>query len=90
MTPCGIMHWPVAYPFKDGLIKAWNDIIDETEKIRMPKKCTSCKNKNVCSVCAASVITETGDFNVAPKYICTMTENIIRETEKEYELMLVK
>ena len=90
MTPCGIMNWPVAYPFKDGLIKAWYDIIDETEKIRMPKKCTSCKNKNVCSVCAASVITETGDFNVAPKYICTMTENIIRETEKEYELMLVK
>ena len=90
MTPCGIMDWPVAYPFKDGLVKAWNEIIDETDKIRLPKKCASCKNKNVCSVCAASVITETGDFNVAPKYICTMTENIIRETEKEYELMLVK
>lgn len=90
MTPCGMMNWPVAYPFKDGLVKAWNEIIDETEKIRMPKKCATCKNKNVCSVCAASVITETGDYNIAPKYICTMTDNIIKETQREYDLMLIK
>ena len=80
MTACGMMNWPASYPFKDGLLKSWNEIIDETDKIRMPKKCTSCEKKFACSVCAASVVTETGDFSIAPKYICTMTEKIIEET----------
>ncbi|EKY29818.1 radical SAM protein [Clostridium celatum] len=87
MTACGMMNWPVAYPFKEGLIPAWYKIIDETDKLRMPKKCTKCEKKFACTVCGASVVTETGDFEKAPKYICKMTEKILEETEKAYKLI---
>lgn len=87
MTPCGMMNSPVAYPFEEGLLSAWHKIIEDTAKLRMPKKCTNCEKKFACTVCGASVVTETGDFEKAPKYICKMTERVLQETEKAYDLI---
>ena len=32
MTPCGMMVTPAAYPFRDGLMPAWMELREKTEK----------------------------------------------------------
>lgn len=85
MSPCGMMNTPVSYPFKDGFIKAWYEIVEKTKKITMPIKCTKCKKRPICNVCGASVAAETGGYIQEPKYICEMTDNILEQTQQEYE-----
>ena len=85
MTPCGMMVMPVTYPFRDGLMKAWDELRDETAKILLPAKCRGCTMKDLCPVCAASVYTETGNFDTAPEYLCRMTRTKVRCTAGESE-----
>lgn len=80
MTPCGMMPSPITYPMKDGFNAAWQQLRQATNEIRMPKECTACPNRKACSVCVAICVTETGDYNKRPGYICRMTEAVIRET----------
>lgn len=86
MTACGMQNNPHSYPFRDGLIEAWNQIRKETEKIRLPLKCTECKYRKSCSVCGASVYCENGSINnEAPEYVCKMTESYIHNLKELYK-----
>lgn len=78
MMPCGMMPYPEAYPLKDGFEAAWERIKAETRKIRLPKECAECSKKQVCPVCAAVRVTETGAFDKVPEYVCRMTDETIR------------
>lgn len=78
MMPCGMMPRPVAYPLQTGFAAAWETIKAETAKIRLPGKCGSCPKRPVCSVCAAVCITETGEFDKVPDYLCRQTDETIR------------
>lgn len=84
MMSCGMMNEPIAYPFEYGFKNAWNKIVEETSKIRLPIKCSNCKNKSICNVCAASCASETGCTSKVPTYMCEMTEEIINETKRIY------
>ena len=92
MTPCGMITKPFADPFRDGFSNAWNFIKREKDKIKLSKKCVNCKNKDVCTVCAASAVAETGKFDGTPSYICDMTRSYtkkiyknLKEYSKDYE-----
>lgn len=78
MLPCGMMPYPEAYPLRDGFEAAWEHIKAETRKIRLPKECAECNKKQVCPVCAAVRVTETGAFDKVPEYMCRMTDETIR------------
>lgn len=78
MLPCGMLPGPEAYPLEVGFEKAWEEIRTKTKEIHTPSKCLSCKYKDVCSVCAAVCVTETGKFDGVPEYVCEMTENIVK------------
>ena len=78
MLPCGMMPGPEAYPLRDGFETAWEQIKAETRKIRMPKECAVCSKQQVCPVCAAVRVTETGAFDKVPEYVCRMTEETVR------------
>lgn len=80
MLPCGMMPGPTTYPLEVGFDAAWQQLRKETREIRMPKECTACPNRKVCSVCAAICVTETGDYTKRPDYICRMTNAVIRGT----------
>lgn len=80
MSACGMMTIPTAYPFRDGLKAAWEQVREGTQKLHMPPKCVSCKRRKVCAVCGASTYTETGGFDEAPEYVCRMTEGVIKHT----------
>ena len=68
-----MMVTPVTYPFRDGLMPAWMELREKTEKILLPVECRQCNMKDMCPVCGASVYTETGTYNKIPEYLCRMT-----------------
>lgn len=78
MLPCGMMANPAAYPLEQGFDAAWEQIRRDTRMIRMPQKCASCAKRQVCSVCAAVCVTETGKFDDVPEYVCRVTDETIR------------
>ena len=80
MLPCGMMPGPTAYPLEVGFKEAWETIRTETAKILLPAKCTTCSKRDVCCVCAAVCVTETGHFDGVPEYVCEMTDEIVKKT----------
>ena len=85
MLPCDMMPLPTAYPLETGFRAAWEQIREETRKLRMPAKCGSCPKRGACAVCAAVCVTETGKFDGVPEYMCAMTDAVIRETWNAYK-----
>ena len=80
MLPCGMMPHPTAYPLEVGFQAAWEQIREETGKLRLPSKCGNCPKRGACAVCAAVCVTETGRFDGVPEYMCAMTDAVIRRT----------
>ncbi|MCD7751033.1 MAG: radical SAM protein [Lachnospiraceae bacterium] len=75
LLPCGIMPGKEnADVFEIGFDEAWHRVTKEAAAIRLPAKCTNCKNKEDCRPCAASVLTETGTYCNVPEYRCRMVE----------------
>lgn len=74
LLACGMMNQPVGHPFEDGFENTWEKIREETAAIRLPVACANCEKKKECSVCAAMVMTESGDFTKKPIYRCQMQE----------------
>ena len=78
MTACGMMNTPCAYPFRDGLRTAWDQIREYTARAYLPAKCSLCKNRSACVVCGAAVYCENGSINNEPPgYVCRMTESYV-------------
>ena len=78
MLPCGMMPGPTAYPLETGFAAAWETIKAETAKIRTPSQCANCPKRPVCPMCAAVCVTETGEFDKVPTYVCRQTDETIR------------
>ena len=78
MLPCGMMPAPAAYPLEVGFDAAWKEIIEKTARIRTPAQCTACPKRPLCPVCAAVTVTETGDFEGVPTYVCQQTDETIK------------
>lgn len=85
MLPCGMMTTPVAYPLETGFDTAWQQIREGTANVHTPHECMECAYKEVCGVCAAVCLTETGRFDGVPTYICEKTKAQVRITHEVYE-----
>jgi acetylglutamate kinase len=58
--------------------------IFSAKKITAPDQCGSCPKKEVCGVCAAVRVTETGRFDQVPAYMCQWTDAVIEKTWEAY------
>ena len=85
MTPCGMMTQPVVYPLEVGFDAAWEQLRSQVRQIRTPAKCVHCDHKDICGVCAAVCLTETGRFDAVPEYMCRRAEAIVRQTRLAWE-----
>lgn len=85
MLPCGMMPGPTTYPLEVGFDTAWEQLKELTKQIRTPAKCVWCPKRDVCGVCAAACVTETGSFEGIPEYVCRQTEETIRLTWEAFE-----
>lgn len=84
MSPCGIINQP--FDIKElGFAEAWKRVKSFTADIELPKKCQTCKYRHFCNVCAAVCITESGNFNEAPEYVCKFSRETARLTQIEFE-----
>ena len=83
MLPCGMMNRPSVDVLSRGFISSWQQIREEANSIRMPKSCLTCVNRPMCSVCAAVCLSETGEFDVVPEYVCKRTEEMLRLMRKD-------
>ena len=85
LMPCAMLATPAAKPLESGFPAAWEHIRTEIRKLRMPSKCTTCSKREVCGVCAAVCVTETGAFDKFPEYMCQMTDATIEATQRACE-----
>ncbi|MBQ8577041.1 MAG: radical SAM protein [Clostridia bacterium] len=81
MLPCGMMPGPAVDPLRDGFDAAWDELRQKTAEIRMPHGCGTCPKRDVCPVCAAVCVTETGAFDRTPEFVCASTDALLTETE---------
>ena len=72
MTACGMLNAPVAQPFEEGFLPAWEQIRQETAKIRLCPDCVECPERSTCISCAAVISAETGRFDGKPEYMCKL------------------
>lgn len=78
MLPCGMIP-DYSVSIKElGFDDAWDNVVDYTSNIRLSAECKNCKNKDICSPCAAKLKSETGVFDQKSKYMCEFTEEYIR------------
>ena len=85
MLPCGMMPFPETKPLQMGFGAAWDALRRETAAIRTPKECAACPSRELCGVCAAVCVAETGAFDRVPEYACRQTRELIGSTRREYE-----
>ncbi len=46
--------------------------------IRISRKCVECDVQNICQICPAACLAETGSIVECPEYLCRMTKESIR------------
>lgn len=84
MTPCIFMKQPGIDVFKHGFDTSWKYIVEKIKDIHMPQTCIACEKREVCHVCGASALCETGSFENSPTYMCDYISHILhylKETE---------
>ena len=90
MRPCVMLTNPSASVFDQGFDAAWNHVSSETRKIVLASECSACVLRNVCKVCAANAMSETGAYDGVPEYICRYTEELLNSMAEELKKMTEK
>lgn len=87
MRPCVILSEPAASVFGVGFEAAWKYIVEETQKILLNAKCSTCHLRHLCRTCAASALLETGSYDGVPDYMCRYARESLRILREEWENM---
>lgn len=83
MLPCGMMMEEGISVLENGFEKAWMLTKEAAGQIRLPAECVTCKNRNLCQVCASVCQAESGDINKKPEYPCKMAQAMREEYKKQ-------
>ena len=84
MLPCGMMTQPCFDLKEMNFDTAWDGLREATSQIRSPAACSSCSYKDICGVCAAMCLTETGRFDGVPEYVCEKARQTVRLTKQAF------
>lgn len=85
MRPCVILTEPAISVFEVGFKAAWKYIVEETHKILLNEKCSTCHMRHLCRTCAASALLETGSYDGVPDYMCRYAGESLRILREEWE-----
>ena len=83
MTPCGMIGEPKVDMHHFSGEDAWRTLSYLCREIALSSVCRDCRNRKICHVCAATAMTETGDFSGIPKYLCENMRAVKELAEKE-------
>ena len=84
MLPCGMFPVEGYSVAEMGFKPAWEAVRRDCAALRLPAKCSSCGYRSVCTACAASCLTECGNLEQPPEYICRMTGHLDRMIREKY------
>lgn len=87
MQSCGMLPEIKADVLAEGLENAWQSVLAQTKKIRLPRECMSCKYAEICHSCVAMCFAETGSFDKKPEYVCEMAEKVYYKTLEKCEMI---
>lgn len=85
LLPCGMMEKPFIDLQETTFAEAWQSLKEETEKIYLPSKCTACKKRPYCEVCAAVCYGESLRYDAVPEYMCRKTDAFLKRMKEFYE-----
>lgn len=83
MLPCGMLYLHTQDVRTIGFSAAWKNTVDECEKIFLPKECTFCKYRPICSSCAAIFECSSGSSDKLDDNICIKTRTYADRFLKE-------
>ena len=85
LLPCGMMQTPSLPLSGRPFTEAWEELKELTSHIYLPQKCTNCKLRPYCEVCAAVCYGESQKFDAVPEYMCRKTEAFLKKMKQLYE-----
>lgn len=74
MTPCGMLSEPKIDLNSIGFSEGWELTKEAASQIRLSSTCEKCPDRELCHMCAATAVSETGEYGKTPKYLCEMVE----------------
>lgn len=84
MLPCG-MFGIEGFSVKEySFDEAWRKTRALAASVRLPSECRACPLRPSCNVCAASCVTENGEFGIRPQYLCKMAGEYTRLLKEKY------
>lgn len=76
LSPCGLMTEPRVDLAGADFGPSWRALTELSAQTRLSGVCGKCPNQQVCHVCAAMALAETGRSTGIPQYRCHMTEHM--------------
>lgn len=78
MLPCGMFTEPRISLLDHSFRECWDYIVEACSHLSRCKTCVDCEYQNICKICPAACMTETGAIDGCPDYLCKMTMESIR------------
>lgn len=88
LRPCVILTQPSVSVFETGFYNAWKYIVEETGKIQLHSKCSTCNLRSLCRTCAACALLEGGSYDALPEYMCRYAQKTFEILEAEASYIL--
>lgn len=70
MSLCSFIGSICEYPFKDGLLPAWERLCERIQCLKRPAQCIDCIYQKFCIVCPGVLEAETGDPEMLDESFC--------------------
>ena len=97
LMPCGMFTEPKISLLENSFADSWDYIVDRTRQLKGCLECKSCRKRNICMVCAAGCLAETGNFEGKPQYLCDVSHELcelllsyLNDEEKQCYLELLE
>ena len=81
MYACELLNKGYTVPFKDGFLKAWEELPVKYPLGKNVEKCIKCKYAALCESCPAQRLAETGEWFGVPKYACNEAKYLYKMLE---------
>ncbi len=78
LRPCVILQDPQINVFEVGFEKAWQYVSEQAQNLKSSSKCSQCPLRQLCRICVAAGLNETGSYNGVPDYLCQYAAESLR------------
>ncbi|MBR0087410.1 MAG: radical SAM protein [Lachnospiraceae bacterium] len=78
LHPCVMLTHPEINVFETPFAEGWKILTEGMGSVYLNGTCASCEKRLICEFCPAAALSETGDINKAPEYLCRYSEALVK------------